>query len=284
MLFLSATHECQLFAMENKTNSPPILGIPKPQHDMLSLSITVSTRMAPSAFLPAVFLSRATTILRNSLKRLFSFVIFRDYIISLFFRYCGLSPTAVRLDGQTSLALWRPARHRKGRPTLVLVHGFGGNAKWQWVHQIRALTDSFNVYVPDLIFFGDSVSDSDERSVEFQARCVAEGLKRVGLRRYSVSGISYGGFVAYWMAVALGEEVVEKVVILTAGICATEEEREEMKRRKVDGRDIVELLMPERAEDLRTLMEFSMHRVPWVPLFVLQDFIRVHFCNFPLGR
>ncbi|XP_058079426.1 uncharacterized protein LOC131227638 isoform X2 [Magnolia sinica] len=232
----------------------------------------------------SISVSRATTILRNTLECLFSFVLLRDLVLCLLFLYCGLSPTTVRLDERTSVRLWAPIRPRRRKPSLVLIHGFGGNARWQWEHQIRPLSKAFNVYVPDLIFFGDSSSDGDERSIELQSRCMAEALKKVGLERYSVCGISYGGFVAYGMAMVHGEEAIEKVVILTAGICATEEEREEMKKRRKGERDIIEILMPERAEDLRALMRRSMHRPPWIPDFVLQDVIRVMYKKYRKER
>lgn len=98
------------------------------------------------------------------------------------------------------------------------------------------------------------------------------------MERYSVCGISYGGFVVYRMAETFTDEI-EKVVIISSGICATEEQREEMVRR--EGRDVVEILMPERAEDLRALVHRSMYRPPsWMPAFLLQDFIDVSFFVF----
>lgn len=97
-------------------------------------------------------------------------------------------------------------------------------------------------------------------------------MRSLGVERYSVAGISYGGFVAFRLA-AEAEEV-ERLVVLTAGIGATATEMREM----ADGekRDVSEILLPEKAEDLMTLMRRSMHRSPeWVPEFLLRDFLQV---------
>lgn len=118
--------------------------------------------------------------------------------------------------------------------------------------------------------------------MDFQARCVGEGMNRLGMEKYSLCGISYGGFVVYRMAEFYSEEV-EKVVIMSSGICATEEQREELTRR--GGRDVVEILMPQKAEDLRALVEWSMYQPPrWMPAFMMQDFIHVMYTNFRKER
>ncbi|XP_068657971.1 uncharacterized protein [Aristolochia californica] len=213
-----------------------------------------------------------------NLRCFISFVRLRDFYLYVYCLYCGLTPCSVDLDNQTTVHFWAPQHRRFHKPALVLIHGFGGNSRWQWEHQLKSLSDAFNVFVPDLVFFGCSVSKSSERSVLFQARSVGEGLKRLGVRKYSVVGLSYGGYVAFRMA-EMYEEQIEKVVIMSSGICWSEEEKEEMLRK--GGRDVAEILVPERAEDLRILMTRSIYRSPawkqWIPAFVLQDFIQVMY-------
>ncbi|XP_020080919.1 uncharacterized protein LOC109704575 [Ananas comosus] len=236
----------------------------------------------------ALLLLRLRQLLLRRARRLLSLVALRDALLSLLFLRHHLVPRSVPLGAgpsAPSLHLWIPSpllrRLRPPRPALVLVHGFGGNAKWQWERQIGPLSRSFDLYVPDLLFFGrskpgsgsESESESEtpgSRSVAEQARCVAEAMARLGVGRYAVVGISYGGFVAYRLA---GEGAVERVVILSAGVCAGAEERGELARR--EGRDVSEVLLPQRPEDLRTLLRRSMHRPPkWVPDFLLRDFIQ----------
>ena len=58
-------------------------------------------------------------------------------------------------------------------PPLVLLQGFGGPAIWQWAKQVPALARSFRVYVPDLLFFGESRPREAGHTLEHQADMVA---------------------------------------------------------------------------------------------------------------
>ncbi|XP_021681682.2 uncharacterized protein LOC110665744 [Hevea brasiliensis] len=118
-------------------------------------------------------------------------------------------------------------KHRQiNRPNLVLIHGYGGVSRLQFLHQARPLSKVFNLCMPDLLFFGDSHTKRTCRSDILQAKCVREGLKKLGIEKYNLVGLSYGRYVAYRMAENYGEEV-EKVVILSCWICYTEEQRKE---------------------------------------------------------
>lgn len=209
-------------------------------------------------------------------RRFPSLVALRELFLSLAFLRRGLVVRTVSLSPlAASIHVWTPVARRPGRPPLVLIHGFGGNAKWQWERQIGPLSRSFDLYIPDLVFFGRSRADGEDRSVGFQARCMAEVMRCLGVERYAVVGISYGGFVAFRMA-EMAEEAVKRVVILTAGISLTAEQRRELVGR--EERDASEILLPQRAEDLIILLRRSMYRPPrWIPAFLLRDFIEVMY-------
>ncbi|CAD5190529.1 unnamed protein product [Musa acuminata subsp. malaccensis] len=208
--------------------------------------------------------------------RLLSLVTLHEFFLHLTFLFCGLRPVTLHLD-EACVHLWAPAptrRRRLNRHALVLVHGFGGNSKWQWNHQIGALSRSFDLYIPDLVFFGSSRSAGSDRSVGFQASCIAEAMRSLGVARYSVVGISYGGFVAFRMAEGPAAGAVQRVAILASGVCATPLQLRDLTTK--EGRDVCELLLPQKAEDLMTLIRRSMYRHPqWIPAFWLQDFIEV---------
>lgn len=204
-----------------------------------------------------------------------SFLTPLESLLSLYFRFCGLSSYTVDLDDRTTMHFWTTNHRRFDKPNLVLIHGYGGNSMWQFSRQVGPLSRRFNLYVPDLLFFGKSYTKDTDRTDEFQARCVCEGLKRLGVERFSMYAISYGGFVGYRMAEKY-EEMVEKVVIVSSGIgCTEEQKREELKK---IGRNPLDLLLPEKAEDLRLLVNFSTYKFDlfkWVPDFLLQQFAHV---------
>lgn len=123
------------------------------------------------------------------------------------------------------------------------------------------------------MFFGKSYSNRKERTDAFQAKCVCDGMRKLGVEKFSVYGISYGGFVVYRMA-EMEEEMVEKVVIVSSGIVYTEEQKSEYLEKI--GRNVVEILVPEKPEDIRTLCRLSMYKSDvskWLPDFFLRGYI-----------
>ncbi|PWA42014.1 Alpha/beta hydrolase fold-1 [Artemisia annua] len=220
-----------------------------------------------------------------SLQSLYNFitrfpVIFADVLLSMYFRYCGLARSSVHLDdNQTIMHIWGSKRREYNKANLVLIHGFGGNSKWQFLLQIRQLARDFNVYVPDLVFFGESYSSNSDRSIGFQAKCVCDGLKKMRVDKFSVYAISYGGFVGYRMA-EVYDDMVEKLVIVSSGIvCKHDRKLEHVKK---IGRSVVDLLVAKTPEDLRMLCRISIHKYDigrWIPDFFLWGFIGLECCG-----
>ena len=83
------------------------------------------------------------------------------------------------------------------KPTLLLLHGMGANARTNWSKQLKTLSKKFNLILPDLIYFGESTSSSKDYSVEFQAQQIFEALIKLGFtKKINVMGFSYGGLTA----------------------------------------------------------------------------------------
>ncbi|KAF2320325.1 hypothetical protein GH714_027144 [Hevea brasiliensis] len=137
---------------------------------------------------------------------------------------------------------WVPRTRKLSKPNLVLVHGFGANAMWQYGEHLRHFIDRFNVYVPDLLFFGESYTSRPERHESFQAQCLMRLMESQGVHRMSLVGISYGGFVGYSLA-AQFPTAVEKIVLCCAGVMCTEfaEEKRELIQAILKGRKLSKL-------------------------------------------
>ncbi|XP_057957763.1 uncharacterized protein LOC131150806 isoform X2 [Malania oleifera] len=192
------------------------------------------------------------------------------------FGAAGLSSQTIPIDDQTTIHFWGPKpdspRANPTKPALVLIHGFGPAALWQWRPQAAALSPHFDLYVPDLVFFGESTTASAERTERFQAACVGKLMERVGVEKYSVAGTSYGGFVAYRMAEMWGERV-EKVVVASSGVNMVRGDGEKLLRRAA-AETVEEFLLPQTAEQLRVLLGLALFKRPAVlPSFLLTDFI-----------
>ncbi|KFK29929.1 hypothetical protein AALP_AA7G196600 [Arabis alpina] len=169
----------------------------------------------------------------------------------------GLTSQSLSIDSDTTIHFWGPPPqdHRMDdeRPVMLLLHGFGPSAMWQWRRQMQAFSPTiFRIYCPDLVFFGDSTTSSTHRTEVFQAECMAKLMEKIGIEKFNVVGTSYGGFVAYHMA-KMWPKKVEKVVIASSGI----------NMRKCDGESLLQrsnceciekVMLPSTPTELRTLM------------------------------
>ncbi|XWS44952.1 hypothetical protein CRYUN_Cryun15aG0094200 [Craigia yunnanensis] len=209
------------------------------------------------------------------MTKCFSFSATRDWCYRYSFSNAGLRSSTTDLVDGTVMHVWAPKAHIQSKPTLVLIHGIGANAMWQWNDFISPLMSRFNVYVPDLLFFGDSYTTRSERSELFQAQCVMRVMEAHGVKVMTVVGISYGGFVGYSMA-AQFKEKVERLVICCAGVCLEEKDMEEgmFKVKSVD--EAVSILLPQTPDKMRELMKISFYKpTKGVPSCFLNDFIHV---------
>lgn len=197
------------------------------------------------------------------------------------FTASGLSPHTVDVDGETTIHFWGPkhGNETNQKPSLLLIHGYGPIAIWQWRKQVQFFAPKFNVYVPDLVFFGGSTTKSSERSEIFQAASLAKLMEKLGVERYSVMGTSYGGFVAYHMA-RMWPERVEKVVIASSGVNMRSRHNEALlERAKVE--KVEELMLPATASQFRVLMSMAVFKqLKMVPDFLLNDVLNVRIVFF----
>lgn len=81
--------------------------------------------------------------------------------------------------------------------------------------------------------------------------------------------------MAYRMAEIHPKEV-ERVVLVSSGICYSDEEKEGHLEKI--GKNPLKFLLPETPEDLRYLVKLSLYKydiLKWVPDYFLQEFINV---------
>ncbi|XP_066350070.1 uncharacterized protein [Miscanthus floridulus] len=209
---------------------------------------------------------------------LLSFAAARDRFLRGRFLSAGLRPFSVHLPSpagtSTVVHLWAPPRPAR-RPVLLL-HGFGASATWQWAPYLRSLLAAgLDPIVPDLLFFGASSSTVPDRSDTFQARTVKAAMDGMGVRRFAVVGVSYGGFVGYRMA-AMYPEAVERVVLVSSGVCLEEGDLAAGLFPVADVGEAAELLVPRRPAEVRRLVKLTFVRPPPImPSCFLKDYINV---------
>lgn len=79
--------------------------------------------------------------------------------------------------------------------TLVLIHGFGGDAQVTWFKTIQDLAKDYHIIAADLLWFGRS-SSSRQPNLNAQVAALSQLLAEKKVNRYHIAGISYGGFVS----------------------------------------------------------------------------------------
>lgn len=100
------------------------------------------------------------------------------------------------------------------KPYLLLIHGMGHNGRSNWYNQIKFLSQNFNLIVPDLIYFGESTSQINDMSVEFQVKQLHEALKKLSLNsKLNIMGFSYGGLTSALYNELYHEEVNTLIII-----------------------------------------------------------------------
>ncbi|XP_010060010.2 2-hydroxy-6-oxo-2,4-heptadienoate hydrolase [Eucalyptus grandis] len=212
--------------------------------------------------------------------RCFSLTEFRNRCYRSAFARWGLRSALTDLRDGTVVHCWVPKARSPAKPDLLLIHGLGANALWQWADVLPHLAPHFNLFVPDLLFFGDSFTSRPDRSDSFQARCLMRVMEAHSVRRLSLVGLSYGGFVAYSMAAQSMEEgaavAVERVVICCAAVCIEEREIKEGMLSVSDLEQAAGILVPQTPARLRELMSYTLSRHPplgLIPSCLLSDFI-----------
>ncbi|KAH7420766.1 hypothetical protein KP509_13G021400 [Ceratopteris richardii] len=194
--------------------------------------------------------------------------------------YHGLRKRTIHLpDSQSHIVCWAPkdvASACSRKPPLLLLHGFRSSAA-RWAPHVSSLSPHFSLFIPDLLFFGESTTSSLERSEIFQARCIHAALLSLGVKRSFVMGHSYGGFVAYRLA-HLYPESVSKLIIVSSGI-RMDCHNNDSAMHKTGAKSVHDLLAPTSVHSAKQLSNIVFNTVPKIPDFILEAALSLNNSN-----
>ena len=105
----------------------------------------------------------------------------------------------------------------KGAPVL-LVHGLGANAHWDWRNVVPELAKDFRVIALDLPGFGASEPLPGGYSFDALAAVLAQTLSSQGIARAHVVGHSLGGALSLYFAHTYPERTQRLVLVDAAGM------------------------------------------------------------------
>jgi pimeloyl-ACP methyl ester carboxylesterase len=90
----------------------------------------------------------------------------------------------------------------------------GANARTNWGSQVKELSKHFNLILPDLIYFGESTSASNNYSIELQVEQIHEALIKLGVSsKINVMGFSYGGLTAAMYNQLHHDDILKLIII-----------------------------------------------------------------------
>ena len=158
---------------------------------------------------------------------------------------------------------------------LVMIHGFGVDAVLNWPNQVGPMAKKYFLVIPDLIWFGESASDTKDYTPDFQAQTIEQLLRSQDIEKFHLMGHSYGGLVSGLLA-AKHSDRVQKLIIVDSptifDVVTEDEHQRTLNRLNVD--NTVELLIPKSTADLRRILEMAYYKPPRIPGFVLKDVLQ----------
>ncbi|HEX8966577.1 MAG TPA: alpha/beta hydrolase [Chloroflexota bacterium] len=103
-------------------------------------------------------------------------------------------------------------------PPLVYVHG-GGGLRISRAHEL--LAEHFHVVAFEVPGFGQSAPNERSQTYADIAATLVEAAHRLGLERFNLWGVSFGGMLAVWMAIC-SPESIEALVLEGPGAIVPE--------------------------------------------------------------
>ncbi|KAK9060382.1 hypothetical protein SSX86_021086 [Deinandra increscens subsp. villosa] len=215
------------------------------------------------------------------------FVVLTPFIHGLV-KLAGLTPQTIEIEPGTIMNIWVPKETvtKKNqtityvpptKPAVLFLHAFTMDGIHTWFLQVFALSREYSLYVPDLLFFGGSITDRNERSPSFQAEFVAKGLGKLGVEKVTLVGLSYGGAVGFEMAKLYPKLV--KAMVVSATVVELTESISLESYKQIGVTKWSEFLLPKTVEEFRRLFSFGFHKFPAFPDFFCRDILQTMYHN-----
>ena len=103
------------------------------------------------------------------------------------------------------------------KPVLVLLHGFGATTRFQWFKQVEMLSENYRLILPNLFHFGNSKPSTEKFKVSDQVDLVKNLVDDLGIEKFTLAGVSYGGLVSMEFA-NNNQARIEKLILMDAPI------------------------------------------------------------------
>jgi pimeloyl-ACP methyl ester carboxylesterase len=163
-------------------------------------------------------------------------------------------------------------------PTLLLVHGFGGN-KDNWTRLARHLTSNYHVIAIDLPAFGDSFKHMHlDYDLSAQVVRLNEFVNRLELNSFHLAGNSMGGYIAGNYAANFADNILTLWLLNPLGV-AQAPPSEMFTMIRENKRPVV---LVKTKSEYQQLLAYVFHQRPYIPDFFITELAKQAQRNFPL--
>ena len=159
--------------------------------------------------------------------------------------------------------------------TVLLLHGFGGDAQVTWRKMFMDLSENYHVIAPDLLWFGKSTSTATP-NLDSQVDAVKDLLDDKKIDQTAIAGISYGGFVVTGLIYAYPDLFTKIGIIDCPGVtydvanldtlCATQ-----------GVKSVDEIFVVKTPEDIQELFDLGSYNQRNIPNGILEDIYTVYY-------
>lgn len=157
------------------------------------------------------------------------------------------------------------------KPVMLLIHGFGASTKYQWYNQVEYLAENYRVIMPNLLYFGATRPDNPRYEISDQVALVNNLMNHLGIDKYTVCGVSYGGLITMELAVQ-NQAKIDKVIAFDAPVKFIQASDIVSVKDKFEVETIEELFAPSSPKGLKKLMYLATMKKSIVPASWLQEF------------
>jgi pimeloyl-ACP methyl ester carboxylesterase len=144
--------------------------------------------------------------------------------------------------------------------TVILLHGFGGNALLTWMQLMPALARNYRVVAPDLLASNILALNPTWYSIDTEVQLVLKLMDTLRIERASFVGLSVGGWVSLLIALEHPERVEKLILVESAGI-------------RTEVPELAGLVLTNR-ETAGRFMKLLFHNPPPLPGFVLDALVK----------
>jgi pimeloyl-ACP methyl ester carboxylesterase len=162
-------------------------------------------------------------------------------------------------------------------PTIVFIHGFGGDALMTWEKEMETLAKNHTVISMDILWFGESKTNKPA-ILATQTEAVEKLLKKLNVTKASFIGQSYGGFILVDFALK-HPEMVERMIIANSPGTTFDIKELDVICNNYKVKSIDEMFVFSEPEKIQKLVNLSSYKKPHLPKFAMKQSFDIYFAD-----